>query len=313
MTTPQVNNFPTLLEKYKTKISKALPRHLSVDKMASIAMMAFNRNPKLKECDPVTVLGAVIQAAQLGLEPDMLGRSYLVPYNNKRAKRVECQFIPGWKGLIDLVHRSKAGSATTGAVFEGDEFDFQLGTDPKVRHKPQGEDDPKKITHVYAIGKIQGWEFPIIEVWPISKVIKHRNKYNKVGNNHYSFTHFEMYARKVVLLQVLKYMPLSTELSHAMVLNDAAEIGEQGLTVDNVIEGTWQPVMEEKPDTDAVKQYRDNKARELEEMALAESGPDGLGIRELWDALGDEANNVWHRIHKDAQKIISSVLNTTTS
>ena len=54
---------------------------------------------------------------------------------------------------------------------------------------------------------------PIIELWRVSKIEKHRDKYNKVGRKHYSFRDWEMYARKVPLLQVLKYMPCSIEVS----------------------------------------------------------------------------------------------------
>ena len=92
----------------------------------------------------------------------------------------------------------------TGAVYEGDEFDYELGTSQFIKHKPCGEDDVSKLTHVYAVGKVNGAELPVIEVWPLRKVVKHRDKHNKVGQRHYSFKYLEMYARKVCLLQVLK-------------------------------------------------------------------------------------------------------------
>jgi recombination protein RecT len=244
-------NFPAMLERYKGEIAKALPRHLSPDRMARIALTAFRRTPKLAECDPRSVFAAVIQAAQLGLEIDTLGRAYLIPYEQRKkvggewkTVAVECQFIPGWKGLVDLVNRAGNATVWTGSVFEGDEFDYALGDSPYCKHRPAGEDDPNKLTHVYAIGRVKGAEWPVIEVWPIARVVKHRDRYNKVGQRHYSFGNWEMYARKVVLLQVLKYMPASADLSAAVALNDAAEMGEQHLTVKDAIEGTWAPVPE---------------------------------------------------------------------
>ena len=66
---------------------------------------------------------------------------------------------------------------------------------------------------------------PIIELWRVSKIEKHRDKYNKVGRKHYSFRDWEMYARKVPLLQVLKYMPCSIEVSNALAVSHAAEAG----------------------------------------------------------------------------------------
>lgn len=230
--------FPAMLKAFLPEIERALPKHLNGGRMARIALTAFRRNPALERCDPRSVFAAVIQAAQLGLEPDTLGRSFLVPYGS------ECQFVPGWKGLVDLVNRSGSGNCWAYPVFEGDKFVYQLGSEPKIDHVPCGESDPNKITHVYAVGRVKGQEWPIIEVWPIARVTKHRDRYNKQGKNHYSYKQWEMYARKVVLLQVIKYMPLSPEMVTAITLNDAAEIGEQNLTVQDAIEGTWSPAAE---------------------------------------------------------------------
>lgn len=232
----QPKNFPAMLEQFKGEIARALPRHLNPDRMARIALTAFRRTPKLGDCDPRSVFAAVIQAAQLGLEPDTLGRSYLIPYGR------ECQFVPGWKGLVDLVNRTGNATVWTGAVFQGDEFDYALGDRPFVTHRPSGEDDPNLLTHVYAVGRVKGSEWPVIEVWPISRVKRHRDKYNKVGKRHYSHENMEMYARKVVLLQVIKYMPASADMAAAVGLNDAAETGSQNLTVKDAIDGTWAPV-----------------------------------------------------------------------
>lgn len=248
-------DFPAMLTAWLPEIKRALPKHLNADRMSRIALTAFRRTPKLADCDPRSVFAAVIQASQLGLEPDTLGRSYLIPYKvnkkvgNKWESHYECQFIPGWKGLMDLMNRSGLGSAWTGAVFEGDEFEYRLGDSPFVNHVPGGEDDPLKLTHVYAVGRAKGSEWPVLEVWPITKVTRHRNRYNKVGDKHYSYENWEMYARKVPLLQVLKYMPCSIELSAAIAMNDAAEAGAQSINIKDAIEGTWAPAPEESEDS----------------------------------------------------------------
>jgi recombination protein RecT len=232
----EANTFPAMLKAFLPEIQRALPKHLNGDRMARIALTAFRRTPKLGQCDPLSVFAAVIQAAQLGLEPDTMGRAYLIPYE------FECQFVPGWKGLVDLVNRSGQGTCWTGAVYEGDTFDYALGDSPFIKHKPG--DAGEVLTHVYAVGRTKSAEWPIVEVWPIAKVLKHRDRYNKLGKKHYSFQNEEMYARKVVLLQVVKYMPASAELVAAIALNDAAEVGSQNLTVKDAIEGTWAPAYE---------------------------------------------------------------------
>jgi recombination protein RecT len=249
--TQKPKDFPAMLQVWLPEIKRARPKHLNAERMSRIALTAFRRTPKLAECDPRSVFAAVIQASQLGLEPDTLGRSYLIPYKvnkkvgNQWESHHECQFVPGWKGLMDLMNRSGQGSAWTGAVFEGDYFEYMLGDSPFVKHEPRGEDSVDKLTHVYAVGRAKGTEWPVIEVWPIAKVRKHRDRYNKVGDKHYSHGNWEMYARKVVLLQVLKYLPCSAELTAAMALNDAAEIGAQKIDLKDAIEGTWETAIDE--------------------------------------------------------------------
>jgi recombination protein RecT len=211
---------------HKAQIEAALPKHLTPDRMARLAMTAFSQNRALNNCDPVTVFASTIIASQLGLEIGVAGQGFLVPYKGK------CTFVPGWQGLVDLVSRSGRGTVWSGAVFEGDEFDWQLGDSPYVRHRPGGENDPDLLTHVYAVGRVQNSAHPIIEVWPMRKIWSHRDKYNKVGADHYSFKHPEMYARKVPLLQVLKYMPKSIELSAAIEVTHHAEQGRT-MTIDS--------------------------------------------------------------------------------
>lgn len=235
-------SFPAMLVAYKAQIAAALPQHLTADRMCRIALTCFRLNPGLAKCDPASVFAAVVILAQQGLEPGLNGRAYLIPYKG------ECQAVPGWKGLVELANRTGRCSVWTGAVFEGDEFEYQLGDNPFVTHRPKGEDDPKKLLYVYAVGRVKGNEYPVIEVWPNDKIKRHFNRYNKVGGRHYAHENWEMYARKVPLLQVLKYMPASPELEAAMTLADSAERGSQNLNIKDAIDGTFMPTYDEPSD-----------------------------------------------------------------
>lgn len=226
-----VATFSNFLDKLKPQMSLALPKHLSADRMARLAVTAFSTTPKLQECDPKSIAGSIMTASTLGLEPGVDGQGFLVPYGRT------CTFVPGWKGLVDLVSRSGRATVWTGAVFQGDEFDYALGDSPFIKHRPGEENDPDKLTHVYAVGRVNGSQLPVIEVWTIKKVWKHRDKYNKVGGKHYSFRDPEMYARKIPLLQVLKYMPKSIELSNAIALSTAVDQGQHA-----IIEGDFVTV-----------------------------------------------------------------------
>jgi len=230
--------------------------------MARLALTAFSSTPKLQQCEPRTIAASIITASTLGLEPGVNGQGYLVPYGKT------CTFVPGWKGLVDIANRSGRATVWTGAVFQGDDFDYALGDSPFVRHRPGDEDDPAKMTHVYAIGRVNGSDHPVIEVWTIRKIWKHRDQYNKVGGSHYSFRDQEMYARKIPLLQVLKYMPASIELNNAMTISHAAEEGRGAViegnfvTIDDPMDDGGQDRREEKPTrtTCSAETFDKNKA-----------------------------------------------------
>jgi recombination protein RecT len=208
-----VAKFAAFMDKLKPQMALALPKHMNADRMTRLALTAFSTTPALQQCSPQSIAASIMTAAQLGLEPGISGQGYLIPY------KTTCTFVPGWKGLVDLVARSGRATVWTGAVREGDRFDFQLGDEPFCRHKPGDDsDDSAPFTHVYAIGRVRDASMAVIEVWSRAKVIKHLKQFNKVGQRHYANTdekNLEMYARKVALLQVLKYMPASIELSNA--------------------------------------------------------------------------------------------------
>lgn len=232
-------SFPRMLKMYQSQITKALPKHLeaNADRYTRLALSQYNQNPALSKCTPESIFAAVIIASQLGLELGVLGQGYIVPYGN------QAQFIPGWRGIVDLVHRSGRAAIWTGAVFEGDEFAFELGSKPFVKHVPMGEDDPEKLIATYAIGGIKGLDdFRIIECWTNDRVRKHFNKYNKVGQKHYAHKNWEMYARKVVLLQTIKYLPASVEVSTLEELDRSYEMGTpQNLNVASAALGSFLP------------------------------------------------------------------------
>lgn len=218
------------LESGKSAVAMALPKHLNPDRMLRLALTLFQTTPKLRECTGHSILSSLVVASQLGLEPGVAGQGYLIPYGNT------CTFVPGWQGLVSLLNNSGRATAWTGSVFEGDIWDFQLGSSPRCVHIPgPNYGDPAKLIWVYACGKVNGSEQPIVEAWPIARVWKHRDRFNKVGSRHYSFQHPEMYARKVVLLQVLKYMPRSVELQDAIVAANANERGATSEVVDGVV------------------------------------------------------------------------------
>ena len=215
------------LEKYKPQMEAALPRHMTADRMARIALTALRMNPKLMSCTRESFYGSLMAASTLGLEPGINGQCYLIPYGNI------CTLVPGWRGYMELLNRTGRAAARTEAVYDGDEFRYEKGIDIKIHHVDgKWAGNPDALTHTYAVGKIKDIDFPVVDVWAIEKILWHRDKQNKVGTKHYSYQHLEMYARKMPLLQIFKYLPSSIELANASALDVSASEGSQSLTID---------------------------------------------------------------------------------
>ena len=240
LTVSPTKAFSQFIDKLKPQMALALPKHMKADRMARLALTAFSSSAEMQRCSYQSIAASLMTAGAMGLEPGVNGAGYLIPYKGT------CTFVPGWKGLVDLVSRSGRASVWTGAVFEGDHFDYALGDRPFVTHRPGEETDPAKLMFVYAIGRVNGSDHPVIEVWSMRKVWKHRDSYNKQGGKHYSYRNPEMYARKVALLQVLKYMPSSIEVANAIAVADAAEMGRGA-----VIEGDFVTITEPAHDDGA--------------------------------------------------------------
>lgn len=274
--------FQSMLNQMIPEFQKVLPRSMSAERLCRIAMTEVRKNPTLATCDLQSVIGAIMIGAQLGLEPGVMGQSYLVPFNSSYKengewkKKMICTFIPGWQGYVDLVSRSGRASVWTGAVYEGDEFEARMGSDPFVHHIPDydAETEGRKLLYTYAVGRQKGSDMPVVDVWGKAKVIAHRARYNKVGEKHYSFkddNNFEMYARKLPLLQVIKYLPKSVELAMTANLEYSADAGTQALTIASAKEiGTG-----ELPEPTIEQPLEGVQQPEIKQASLLESDDDG--------------------------------------
>lgn len=194
------------------EIAKALPSVITPERFTRITLSALSTNPQLQQCSPASFLGAMMTAAQLGMEPNTpLGQAYLLPYRNKG--QLECQFQLGYKGLLDLAYRSGEISVIQAhTVYEKDEFEYQFGLDAKLKHKPYMGSDKGEPIAFYAMFKTKdgGYGF---EVMSADDVRAHAKKYSKAANSGFSpwSTNFEEMAKKTVLKRVLKYAPLKSD------------------------------------------------------------------------------------------------------
>lgn len=196
------------LEDMLPTMQEILPKHVTADRMTRIAFNVIKTNPKLLECSVTSLMGGVMEAAKLGLEPGMMGQCYLIPFQNKG--NMEAQFIIGYKGLIDLVRRSGQVSVIEArTVFENDTFDYAYGLEPFLTHKPTMGEQGAPIAY-YAVCKLKDGGSSFI-VMTKNEMEKYKQKYAKSKNFGPWVSEFDAMARKTCLRQLIKYLPISIE------------------------------------------------------------------------------------------------------
>ena len=257
-----------LLKIKHTEIVKMLPKHLNAERLLKVAQIAATTTPALAKCDVASLVGAIGQCAQMGLEPNtVLGHAYLVPFNVKRKDADgnerwvnSVQVIIGYKGLIDLARRSgQIVSIAAHEVCENDEFELVYGLDEKLNHTPaMGERGA--IIGFYAIAKLKdgGHAFEFMSRYQVDDIMRASQSKGKYGPWH---DHYTEMGRKTVIRRLAKYLPLSIEFQTAAALDSMAEGGKDqhmdsidgdfSIIPNDDPDGQWQPSPEEQ---DHIKQ-----------------------------------------------------------
>jgi len=247
-------------EKIVRKLKATVPRHLNPERMLRVLSLAVQKTPKLAECDPLTLLGAMMVCASLGLEPNTpLGHAYLVPFE-KRAKRgnqwvtdaIEVNLIIGYKGYIDLARRSGSLVSLHADVVYGaagnlpaDEFSFEYGSNMHLRHRPIGDNEGRPPLWAYAHASLKDGQ--AFEALPYERVLRIRDgsqgyraalaaKNGQYGDQARAWVtapwvayEHEM-ASKTMIRRLSKMLPLSIEFANAAALDAMSETGEIDLS-----------------------------------------------------------------------------------
>lgn len=242
--------FPKMLEQFKGEIARALPKHINPDRMARIALTAFRMSPSLAKCQPASIFAAVIQSSQLGLEVGLMGEAHLVPFGD------QCQLIPGYQGLMKLARQSGlVVDIYAHEVRENDTFDVVLGLDRSLVHQPlkkngfpASDAERGEIVGFYAVAKFKDGSntFVAMSRFDVEKIRDNSRGYQaakRYKKESLWDTDLLSMGLKTVIRRLIKFLPKSPELATAMALDTVADNGkDQGMKLDDVIEGTFVPL-----------------------------------------------------------------------
>lgn len=192
----------------ESQIAEVLPKHVSATTLTRIAITEIRTNPKLLDCSLVSLAGAVMKSAQLGLQLGLLGHCYLVPYGT------EATFILGYKGMINLARRSgEIKEIYAVCVYETDEFDIEYGLHREIKHVPNfAQQGAFKGAYAVAHFTNGGYHFEYLPNIEIEK----RRKRSRAANNGPWVTDFEEMAKKTVIRYMFDYLPVSVDILSAV-------------------------------------------------------------------------------------------------
>lgn len=213
----------------RDQLAMVAAKHMNPERMMRVVANAIRTTPKLQQCEPMSFLGALMQCASLGLEPNtILGHAYMIPFENKRKGVVEVQVVVGYKGLIDLARRSGHITSLSANIHYSDDdlWEYEEGTEARLRHRP-GMLKGEKL-HAYAIAKFKDGGHAYV-VLPWAHVIAIRDgsqgwqtarRYGKTAESPWGKHEDEM-AKKTAVRALAKYLPISVEFSDAMQMDDS--------------------------------------------------------------------------------------------
>jgi len=234
------------LEQHRDEIVRALPKQVSADRIIRVSINSLQRTKALADCTFSSFVGAVLQSAMLGLEPNTpLQEAAIIPYGTVAT------FQPMYRGLIKIARNTgELKIIYAHVVHQRDEFDIDLGLDRRMIHKPSLEEDPGEAVGAYAVFQLASGEkdfewmsaAQILQVKSVSKNTGKDSPWNRKGPDE------EMW-KKTPLKRLLKRAPQSTEMAQALELDNrinGISTSDEALSEANIFESI--------PDGEALQQ-----------------------------------------------------------
>lgn len=210
----------------KQKLAAALPalravagKHIDPERLVKVALLARSRAPMIAQCSPESLLMALMQSAEVGLEPNTpLQHAALVPYRNRNTNTWEVQFQPMYRGLVELARRSSGlVSCRARVIHDGDFWEIDEGVERKLVHKPNYTGNPGDPILVYAIAELRDER----REWDVMTVAEIRAIQARAKSQSGPWqTDWNEMAKKTVIKRLMKSLPISDDVARAIAIDD---------------------------------------------------------------------------------------------
>ena len=221
-------------------IESIVPKGVDPQRLARIALIEFQRNPLLMQCQIQSVAGCVMQAAMLGLEiGGSLGYCYMIPYRQKDGTYI-AQFQVGYKGLAKKARDSgEIRHIDAGIVCQNDDYEFEKGLEPKCHVKFKFGQDRGPVIGYYACSSFVGGG-SCFEVMTKDEVLRFAKVKSKSFNAGPWQNDFDAMAIKTVFKRLSKWLPMNEGMEKAIssdekVLTDKVDLDVGAVEIDATI------------------------------------------------------------------------------
>lgn len=276
-----------IAKQYMKQINNYFGDEKQALRFLSGVVSATQRNRKLLECTPMSVINSFMVMAQLQLMPsDVSGEAYVIPYNNNRkegnswVKVQEAQFQLGYQGLVTLFYRSGAKEIIAEIVYAKDDFSYKNGV---LEHNPDVFDDNRgEAIGSYVIIKLSNGG-TVTKVMSKREILDIAQKFSKSFKADHTPWDQEndpqlWMWRKTVLKQIAKIVPKNEVIIKAIeednrdsVISDRLELKERNNTFiepQGIPDEVRQKVLDTKNPEELTKVWKEHQGLGKEFSAL---------------------------------------------
>lgn len=249
------------------QFQRAMPRGGEAVQLIRDVMTCVKNTPKLAQADQLTVLGAAMTCAQLGLRPGVgaLGHAWILPFFDNKTGGQKAQLIIGYKGYVELGQRSdRIGSLHSRIVYANDDFRLRYGLErDDFEHTPYfmlGKDEPGAARLFYAVGRLANGGTAMADPMTLAEMEAHRDRFAMAKYKGQVVgpwrDHFDSMGRKTMLLRLMALMPKSTEIARALDNDGSVRLDLSPGAIDSpeVVDGEYLGDAEPEPEQPAEPQ-----------------------------------------------------------
>lgn len=294
-----MTNALTILENQLTPLAPrfeaALAGLLPVPKLIQSVLISVERTPRLLECTPDSIMRCAMTFACLGLPVDgITGQGFMLPFRDHGT--LKAQSVIGYCGYNTLGARGQM-TINGEVVREGDEFEYELGSSPFLRHRPMLGNSGRIIAS-WATASHKDRP-PIVSILSIDEImaIKAKSPGGQRSDSPWNDTAvgFPAMSSKSAKRRLRRSMPMDYAplrfYHYAATMDEAVEergitaaVTERGLEIDGKAEPLHTYEASETP------------------TAAALTGPDVVAVGRAKAAQGKDAFDAWYATLTEADR-----------